>query len=84
MLVDEAALGSDPEHRARISAVLREGLLRETFAQVIVLAGADDFAAADFDRHLSLTAGSRAVPANGRLKAAAPGVIAELRRGMEE
>ena len=62
MFVDEAALGSDPEHRARISAVLREGLLRDTFAQVIVLAGRDDFQSADFDRHLVLTAGSSAAP----------------------
>ncbi len=72
MLVDEAALGSDAEHRARISAVLREGLLRDTFAQVIVLAGTGDFAAAGFDRHLVLAAGSAAAPGNGRLEAAAP------------
>ncbi len=84
MFVDEAALGSDPEHRARISAVLREGLLRDTFAQVIVLAGRDDFHSADFDRNLLLTAGSSAVPGNGHLKAAAPGVFAELRRGTED
>ncbi len=84
MLVDEAALGSDPERRARISAVLREGLLRDTFAQVIVLAGCDDFDSADFDRHLVLTAGSSAVSGNGRLKAAAPGIFAELRRGAED
>jgi len=84
MFVDEAAFGSDPEHRARISSVLREGLLRDTFAQVIVLAGRDDFQASDFDRHLLLNAGSGTVPGNGRLKAAAPGVFAELRRGLED
>ena len=64
--------------------MLRESLLRDTFAQVIVLAGRDDFDSADFDRHLVLTAGSSAVPGNGRLKAAAPGVFAELRRRMED
>ncbi|MDP6758237.1 MAG: AAA family ATPase [Chloroflexota bacterium] len=83
MVIDEAALGSDAEHRARISAVLREGFLRETFAQVIVLVGEGDFRAPDFDRQLTLSDG-HAAKTNGRLKASGPKVISELRREADE
>ena len=83
VVVDEAALGSDAEHRARVSAVLREGFLRETFAQVIVLAGEGDFRAADFERHMTLSDG-HAAKTNGRLQASGPKVIAELRREVDE
>ncbi len=83
VVVDEAALGLDAEHRARVSAVLREGFLRETFAQVIVLAGEGDFRAADFERHMTLSDG-HAAKTNGRLQASGPKVIAELRREVDE
>lgn len=52
--IDDAVLGSDPEHRNRISSVLRKGLLRDTFAQIMVTTGLNELVASDFDRHLAL------------------------------
>jgi hypothetical protein len=52
--IDDAVLGADPKHRNRISSVLRTGLLRDTFAQVMVMASLNELEASDFDRDLAL------------------------------
>ena len=80
LAIDDAVLGSDPEHRNRISSVLREGLLRDTFAQVMVMTGLDELEASDFDRGLIL---SESEGGPGRANQVAAGTVApyKSRRG---